>query len=334
MEGRVKMRRGIALTISLLLLVTSLIPIIHASTDLYYNRSQIIRANVEKNLAISEIEILKRILITDMLGALDLALSRGTVFKVSEKPEDIIGSILSNWISSISISSRKLEQRLQNLIIIGQGVRVSLRGTCIALASDLCSKHFASGTIVLRRNASVDYLHVHSWGNEDKVSSQYEFILEKGARLRYIYDLASPPRRLEMKTKVRCLRGSSADVKILISSNNSNVLVHDEVELLGKGASSMVSIRAVARNRGSVRALSSITALEDGKGHLDCRGLLLDDSSSIELVPKLLDKNKKAMLTHEASIGRISEAELNYLRARGISKQKAIKLIVAGFLKT
>ncbi len=100
------MRKGIALTISLLLLVTSLIPIIYASTDLYYNRSQIIRANVEKNLAISEIEILKRILITDMLGALDLALSKGTVFEVSEKPEVIIGSILSNWISSISISSR------------------------------------------------------------------------------------------------------------------------------------------------------------------------------------------------------------------------------------
>ncbi len=100
------MRRGIALTVSLLLLVTSLLPILYASTDLYYNRSQIIRANVEKNLAISEIEILKRILITDMLGALDLALSKGTVFKMNEKPEDIIGSILSSWISSISISSR------------------------------------------------------------------------------------------------------------------------------------------------------------------------------------------------------------------------------------
>ena len=133
---------------------------------------------------------------------------------------------------------------------------------------------------------------------------------------------------------MKCLQGSSADVKILISSNNSNVLVHDEIELLGKGASGMVSIRAVARNKSSVRALSSITALEGGRGHLDCRGLLLDDSSSIELVPKLLDKNKKAILTHEASIGRISEEELNYLRARGISKQKAIELIVAGFLKT
>jgi hypothetical protein len=53
----------------------------------------------------------------------------------------------------------------------------------------------------------------------------------------------------------------------------------------------------------------------------------------MRLVPELVNENKDALLTHEASIGRISEEELNYLRARGLSENEAIDLIVAGFLE-
>ena len=243
-------------------------------------------------------------------------------------------SMKNPLISCISISSKNLEQNLQNLIVIEKGVRVKLRGTCNVLASNLCSKHIAGGTIVLRKNATVEYLHVHSWGSKDHVESQYEFLLEKNAKLKYLYNLSSSPKNMKMRTTIKCFDGANADVKISISSNNCSVNLQDEIELLGKGSSGMISIRVVARNNSSVRALSSVTAEEEGKGHLDCRGLLLDNSSSIELIPKLSDRNKKAILTHEASIGRISEEELNYLRARGISKKKAIELIISGFLKT
>jgi len=236
-------------------------------------------------------------------------------------------------VSCISISSKRLRQDLQNLVVIEKGVRVSLRGTCNALASNLCSRHIARGTLVLRENASLDYAHLHSWGNRDRVSSHYEFILERDAKLRYVYNLINPPRRIEMSAKVKCSHRSSVDAKFVISSDNSNVKLQDEIELLGKNSSGIVSIRAVARNKSRIVALSSIRAREEGRGHLDCRGLLLDDSASIELIPKLIDENEKAILTHEASIGRISEEELNYLRARGISKKKAIELIVSGFLR-
>jgi hypothetical protein len=46
-----------------------------------------------------------------------------------------------------------------------------------------------------------------------------------------------------------------------------------------------------------------------------------------------LRKQNKALITHEASIGRVSEEELNYLRSRGLTEKEAIDLIVRGFLK-
>jgi Fe-S cluster assembly scaffold protein SufB len=69
------------------------------------------------------------------------------------------------------------------------------------------------------------------------------------------------------------------------------------------------------------------------KGHLDCQGLLVDKKSKISLIPALICQNKETQITHEASIGKISEEQLTYLRMRGLSEKEAIDLICSGFLK-
>jgi len=51
-------------------------------------------------------------------------------------------------------------------------------------------------------------------------------------------------------------------------------------------------------------------------------------------VPKLICKDPRGQVTHEASIGKISEEELNYLRTRGLKEEEAVDLIVSGFLKS
>ena len=61
-------------------------------------------------------------------------------------------------------------------------------------------------------------------------------------------------------------------------------------------------------------------------------GLLLSEKSSINSMPELYNKDMNAVLTHEASVGRISEEELNYLRSRGLTENETISLIVTGFL--
>jgi Fe-S cluster assembly scaffold protein SufB len=46
----------------------------------------------------------------------------------------------------------------------------------------------------------------------------------------------------------------------------------------------------------------------------------------------LVCESKEAQITHEASIGKISEEQLNYLRSRGLNEKEAIDLIISGFL--
>ncbi len=45
-------------------------------------------------------------------------------------------------------------------------------------------------------------------------------------------------------------------------------------------------------------------------------------------VPKIIINNKTSTVEHEASVGRVSEKQLFYLRTRGLSNDSAISLII------
>nr|WP_232461670.1 SufD family Fe-S cluster assembly protein [Thermococcus pacificus] len=52
----------------------------------------------------------------------------------------------------------------------------------------------------------------------------------------------------------------------------------------------------------------------------------------VQTVPLLRVKNDKAELTHEAPIGRVNEAQLVQLMAKGLAKEEATELIIKGLL--
>ena len=44
-------------------------------------------------------------------------------------------------------------------------------------------------------------------------------------------------------------------------------------------------------------------------------------------------QNKKVQITHEATVGKISEDSLFYLMSRGLTEQDAYKMLVSGFME-
>ena len=91
--------------------------------------------------------------------------------------------------------------------------------------------------------------------------------------------------------------------------------------------------RAIAREgskmiiRGMIEGDSS-----DCKGHLECRGLLMDDKSFMQSIPELIARKKGVEITHEAAVGKISEKEITYLMTRRLSRDQAVSLIIRGFM--
>lgn len=65
---------------------------------------------------------------------------------------------------------------------------------------------------------------------------------------------------------------------------------------------------------------------------MDCDGLLLDDISISDTIPDIRVGTAHALVSQEASVGKISEDTLFYLESRGISEEAAKTMIVNGFL--
>lgn len=233
----------------------------------------------------------------------------------------------------VNIASPKVRQDLQNLMVIEKGIKARANVVCSSLKNNLAGEHRARGRLIVKEEASLDYNHVHKWGHNDNVFPDYEFILKRGSSLKYNYSNLMPPEKLDIKNRIVCGEKSSVNLNISVNGIDSLINIKEEVMLEGKDSQSVSRLKLVGRKNSNISAESSIVAKAKAKGHIDCQSLIIDNKSKISSIPMLLCENKDAQITHEASIGKISEEQLNYLRARGLTEKEAIDLIVSGFLK-
>jgi len=233
----------------------------------------------------------------------------------------------------LTISSPKTVQNLTNILVVEKNIKAKANVLCNTIKNNLCGTHKAKGKLILKEGASLDYNHIHKWGEKDFVNPDYEFFLEKGAKLVYNYQNLLPPEKLDLVTSVHNQKNASVQMNFVINGVNSKINLKEEIFLEGEGSQGVMKLRLVGKKNSQIEAKSRVLALAAGKGHLDCQGLLVDKESTITLSPEIICKNRLAQITHEASLGRISEEELNYLRMRGLSESEAIDLIVSGFLQ-
>jgi len=233
----------------------------------------------------------------------------------------------------INIASNNAKQDLNNLMVIEKGIKAKANVLCSSLKKNLSGTHKAKGRLILKEGSSLEYNHIHKWGENDNVIPDYEFILEKGSSLIYNYSNLFAPKNLDIKNKVICLEDSYSQLNFSVNGMNSKIVIDEEVVLEGKNSQNISRLRLVGRKNSDITAYSSIVAKEKSKGHIECNSLMADSSAKIVSIPKLSCESKEAQITHEASIGKASEEQIDYLRSRGFTEKEAVDLIITGFLK-
>ncbi len=236
-------------------------------------------------------------------------------------------------VTCVSLTTKNVFQNLTNLIIIEKNLDVTTKGICNSLANNLSGTHIATGKIILKEGARLNYLHWHKWSHSDIVQSNYEFIGEKNSKLLYSYQNLFSPSRLSLKTNVAVEKKAQARLEIVIKGKRSKINLEESINLQGKDAQGAVYLKLAGEKGSDITGISRIYATAPSKGHLDCQGLVIDKGTTISLVPQLVCSHKQALVTHEASIGRINEDQLLYLRSRGLNQKEATELIVDSFLK-
>ena len=108
--------------------------------------------------------------------------------------------------------------------------------------------------------------------------------------------------------------------------------MESECHLKGPGANSESLTRVVTAGGNVTNKTMLIGEADGSKGFVGCDGLKLTEKGEVLSVPGLLAKASGAQLSHEASVGMISEDKMAYLMASGMTEDAARDLIIQGFL--
>ncbi len=237
--------------------------------------------------------------------------------------------------SCMMITQKNLEQRVHNIIIAEEGSRAHIITSCLQHSTVKNASHIGISEIYVKKEAMLNFTMIHQWSESTLVRPRSATEIAEKATFVSNYVCMRPVRDIQMYPTA-CCKGEDSRASfnsILYGYKNSQLDIGTKAILIGKGSKAEMISRAISREgskmiiRGMIEGESN-----DCKGHLECRGLLMDDESFMQSIPELIAKKKGVEITHEAAVGKISEKEITYLMTRKLSRDQAVSVIIRGFM--
>jgi Fe-S cluster assembly scaffold protein SufB len=237
--------------------------------------------------------------------------------------------------SCMMISQKNLEQRVHNIIIAEEGSNAHIITSCLQYSTARNASHLGVSEIYVKKGAMLNFTMIHQWSEDTLVRPRSATEVADKATFVSNYVCMRPVRDIQMYPVAYCKGEDSRSSfnSILYGYRNSQLDIGTKAVLTGKGSKAEMISRAISREgskmiiRGMIEGDSN-----DCKGHLECRGLLMDDESFMQSIPELIAKRKGVEITHEAAVGKISEKEITYLMTRKLSRDQAVSVIIRGFM--
>ncbi|ODS42260.1 MAG: hypothetical protein MSIBF_02690 [Candidatus Altiarchaeales archaeon IMC4] len=236
--------------------------------------------------------------------------------------------------SCLFISEKGLKQRVHNIVIAEEGSEASIITGC-ALHKESSGEHVGISEFFVKKGAKLNFTMIHNWSEETVVRPRSAALVDDGATFVSNYICMNPVKDLQMYPKAFCKGvGSTASFNsIIYAKDGSKIDVGSAVELSGKNSRAEIVSRTMVSGDSQIIARGMLEGIESpAKGHLECRGLILDDNSRIHAIPEIIGSKKDIELSHEAAVGKIAEKEITYLMSRGLSHDEAMSTIVRGFM--
>lgn len=134
--------------------------------------------------------------------------------------------------------------------------------------------------------------------------------------------------KLEKKAK------ATLESKVMGKGKEDNINIKEKINLAGEGSKSLIKMRAAAKDGGKVYMEGDTYASgRDAVGHVDCQEIVVGENSTARAVPIVEVSNDQARVTHEASVGKINQKELETLMTRGMDEEEATELIIRSMMK-
>ncbi|AKG53480.1 iron-sulfur cluster assembly protein SufB [Dehalogenimonas sp. WBC-2] len=228
----------------------------------------------------------------------------------------------------------KSVQDVHNIIIAEEGSELHIITGCAVSHRQEMGLHLGVSEFYIKKGAKVTFSMIHTWSPEIEVRPRTGAIIEEDGLFLSNYVIMKPVRSIQSAPVARCV-GKNATVRfntIMVATPGSHMDLGGKVYLDAPGCRTEIMARAITTGGDIISRGYIEGSAIDVKGHLECRGLILKDKGMIHAIPEL-KANMAVELSHEAAVGKIAEEEVEYLMARGLTRDESTAAIIRGFLK-
>lgn len=243
------------------------------------------------------------------------------------------------------INAKNTGQFERTLIIAEDDSYVSYLEGCTAPQRDENQLHAAIVEIVVLNNAEVKYSTVQNWypGDKDGKGGVYNFVTKRaacrGVNAKISWTQVETGSAVTWKYPSCVLQGANSVgefYSVAITNNRQQADTGTKMIHIGKNTTSKIISKGISAgfSNQTYRGLVRVAPRASGaRNYSQCDSLLIGADCGSHTVPYIENRNKTAVIEHEATTSKISDEQLFYCRQRGIGEEEAVGLIVNGFCK-
>jgi Fe-S cluster assembly protein SufB len=234
------------------------------------------------------------------------------------------------------INQQQMGQFERTLIIADVGSSVHYVEGCSAPIYSRASLHSAVVEIIALENAQVQYTTIQNWAPNVYNLVTKRAIAYRNARVSWVDGNFGSA--VTMKYPCVILKEPGAQGQVLslaVAGAHQHQDAGAKMIHLAPHTSSTIVSKSISQKggRASYRGLVKVTKnAHHVKSRVQCDALLLDDYSRSDTYPTVMVATHDADIGHEASVSKVSDAQLEYLCSRGLTRQQALGLVMSGFV--
>ena len=238
--------------------------------------------------------------------------------------------------SYFRIESSSLGQFERTIIIVDEGAELSYIEGCTAKSYSVSSLHAGVVEIYVGKNAKCKYSTIQNWSKDVyNLVTKRAIVLDNGLMEWVDGNVGSG---VTMKYPSCILKGNNAvgnSISIAYAKDNQHLDAGAKMIHIGENTRSNIVSKSiadgngVANYRGKVKICSSA---KNSYASIKCDTILLSDDSVSDTYPVNEVLNDSSKLEHEATVSKISEEKMFYLRSKGLSESLAKEILIMGFI--
>lgn len=245
------------------------------------------------------------------------------------------------WVPVRRIERRPYAGWVYNLEMDGSPNAYTARGfavhNCTAPIYATDSLHAAVVEVIALPGAKVRYTTIQNWSNDVYNLVTKRAHAHEDSTVEWIDANTGSRKTVKFPSIYLRGRGATADViSVAVAGRGQHQDTGAKAVHLAPDTRSRIVSKSVSKDggratyRGQVRVVPGAT---NAVASVRCDALMMDDESRSDTYPYIDIGEDDTSLSHEATVGRISQDQVFYLMSRGLTENEAQNLIVQGFLE-